>query len=84
MREIQDYSIPVHRSLLANDMLLGIGTNAAIILLVVTVLAVNMIGLWFLLVSVGIYFVLRILCKEDPYLLEITLNNLLEQDVYYG
>ncbi len=84
MSEIQDYSIPVHRSLLATDMLLGIGTNAAIILLVVTVLAVNMIGLWFLLVSVGVYFVLRILCKEDPYLLEITLNNLLEQDVYYG
>ena len=84
LTSITDFKIPVHRSLLQADMLMGIGTNAAILLLVVTIVCMQIVGLWFIFISVGIYFVLRILCKNDPYLLEQLLDNILEQDMYHG
>lgn len=84
LTSITDFKIPVHRSLLQPDMLMGIGTNAATMLLVLTILCMQIVGLWFIFISVGIYFVLRILCKSDPYLLEQLLDNILEQDMYHG
>ena len=84
LTSITDFKITVHRSLLQPDMLMGIGTNAATMLLVVTILCMQIVGLWFIFISVGIYFVLRILCKSDPYLLEQLLDNILEQDMYHG
>ena len=66
------------------DMLLGIGTKAAIILLIVTVVMIQITGAWFLLVSVGLFLLMRILAKSDPYLLDILFDSVLQQDIYYG
>lgn len=84
LTSITDFKISVHRSLLQPDMFMGIGTSPAIILLVVTILCMELVGLWFIFISIGIYFILRILCKSDPYLLEQLLENILEQDMYHA
>ena len=84
MEIVSDYAIPVHRSLMQVDMLLGIGTKAAIILLIVTVVMIQITGAWFLLVSVGLFLLMRILAKSDPYLLDILFDSVLQQDIYYG
>ena len=64
MEMITDYSIPVHRSLLGNDMLFGIGTKAAIALLIITVVMIQLTGGWFLIVSIALFFLMRILAKN--------------------
>lgn len=84
IKDVTDYKLSVHRSLLATDTLFGIGTNAAIILMVVSIILMQIIGLWVIFVSLTAFFLLKILCKEDPYLVDILLNNITEQDVYNG
>lgn len=81
---ISDYAIPVHRSLIQVDMLFGIGTKAAILLLIVTVVMIQITGAWFLIVSAALFFLMRILAKNDPYLLDILFDSVLQQDIYYG
>lgn len=84
MEMISDYAIPVHRSLMQVDMLFGIGTKAAIVLLIVTVVMIQITGAWFLIVSAALFFLMRMLAKNDPYLLDILFDSVLQQDIYYG
>ena len=84
MEMISDYAIPVHRSLIQVDMLFGIGTKAAILLLIVTVVMMQITGAWFLIVSAALFFLMRLLAKNDPYLLDILFDSVLQQDIYYG
>ena len=84
MEMISDYAIPVHRSLMQVDMLFGIGTKAALVLLIVTVVMIQITGAWFLIVSAALFFLMRILAKADPYLLDILFDSVLQQDIYYG
>ena len=84
MEMISDYAIPVHRSLIQVDMLFGIGTKAAILLLIVTVVMIQITGAWFLIVSAALFFLMRLLAKSDPYLLDILFDSVLQQDIYYG
>ncbi|AIW88762.1 hypothetical protein JO41_02235 [Treponema sp. OMZ 838] len=84
MEMISDYAIPVHRSLIQVDMLFGIGTKAAILLLIVTVVMIQITGAWFLIVSAALFFLMRLLAKNDPYLLDILFDSVLQQDIYYG
>ncbi|UTC44678.1 MULTISPECIES: VirB3 family type IV secretion system protein [unclassified Treponema] len=84
MEMISDYAIPVHRSLIQVDMLFGIGTKAAILLLIVTVVMIQITGAWFLIVSAALFFLMRLLAKHDPYLLDILFDSVLQQDIYYG
>ena len=84
MEMISDYSIPIHRSLIQVDMLFGIGTKAAILLLIVTVVITQITGAWFLIVSAALFFLMRLLAKNDPYLLDILFDSVLQQDIYYG
>ena len=84
MEMISDYAIPVHRSLMQVDMLFGIGTKAALVLLIVTVVMIQITGAWFLIVSAALFFLMRILARADPYLLDILFDSVLQQDIYYG
>ena len=65
-------------------MLFGIGTKAAILLLIVTVVMIQITGAWFLIVSAALFFLMRLLAKHDPYLLDILFDSVLQQDIYYG
>lgn len=78
----EDYSLPVHKSLHVVDLPLGIGLKPLALLLVAGILGVEFISIWFLLVVGIVYFILRLLCKSDPYLLEILMDNVLQQDEY--
>ena len=62
----------------------AIGTKAALVLLIVTVVMIQITGAWFLIVSAALFFLMRILAKADPYLLDILFDSVLQQDIYYG
>ena len=80
----EDYSLKVHKSLQVVDLPLGIGLKPLALLLVVGILGVEFVSIWFLVAVLAIYFVLRLLCKSDPYLIEIMMDNVLRQDEYLG
>lgn len=84
MNEREDYSLKVHKSLQVVDLPLGIGLKPLALLLVVGILGIEFISMWFITLVAVIYFILRLLCKNDPYLLEILMDNVLQQDEYIG
>lgn len=82
--DFNDYSIPVHKSLQSPDLPLGIGLKPLMLLVIIGVIGVNFVSIWFVLTLVPIYIVLRMLCKADPYMIEIMIDNVLQQDEYLG
>ena len=78
----QDYAIPVHRSLLKRDLMLGVSKIAMMILFVITVIMV--LGLkqfWFLGVTALLFVATIVLTKKDEYFVEILLNTIQEPDL---
>ena len=76
----EDYSLPVHTSLMEKKQLLGIGQAAFYTILMLTALVS------FYCIGIGIVAILicRRLCKNEPMLIEFLFENLMQQDVYEG
>lgn len=84
MATLQEYSIPVHKSLQQPDLLLGVPKVIAALIFCVTILLVYLFGLGFAAVAVVLYVPCRIISKNDPQLLTIALNSLFELDELEG
>lgn len=81
---LQDYSIPVHKSLQQPDLLLGIPKIIVALIFCVTVLLVYLLGFGFSPVAVVLYVPCRLISKNDPQLLSIGLSSLFELDELEG
>lgn len=84
MTTLQDYSIPVHKSLQQPDLLLGIPKMIAAVIFCLTVLLVYLFGTGFALVAVILYVPCRVISKDDPLLLTMALGSLFEMDELEG
>lgn len=82
--EEMDYSLPVHRSLMEKKVLFGIGKKCFFAILVVTAILASITN--FIAFGVGIValFVCRAICKDEPYLIDFTIETLSQQDAYNG
>jgi len=81
---IDDYSIPVRKSLMEQDVMFGIGQTAFFVIFMVTVLFVASFGLYFVIFGIIAFFVCRILCRKDSMTIEFLFQNLSERDFYRG
>lgn len=80
----QDYAIPVHRSLLKRDLILGVSKTTLVILFCATVIVVLGFNFyWFLIVTGIALSVVRLMTKKDEYYVEILLNTVNEPDELY-
>lgn len=84
MATLQEYSIPVHKSLQQPDLLLGVPKTIVAIIFCVTTMLVYLFGLGFAVVAIVLYVPCRIISKNDPQLLTIALNSLFEVDQLEG
>ena len=84
MATLQDYSVPVHKSLQQPDLLLGIPKMVAAMIFCLTTLLVYLFGLGFALVAAVLYVPCRIISKDDPLLLSMALGSLFEMDELEG
>lgn len=84
MATLQDYSIPVHKSLQQPDLLLGIPKMVAAVIFCLTTLLAYLFGFGFTLVAVVLYVPCRIISKDDPLLLSMALGCLFEVDELEG
>ncbi len=78
------YSLPVHRSLMEKKMFFGIGRKAFIIIMIFTGILASITN--FLAFGVGIIAILvcRVLCKNEPYLIDFLIETLKQQSMYNG
>ena len=81
---IGDYSIPVRKSLMEQDVMFGIGQTAFFVIFMVTVILVASFGLYVVIFGGIAFFVCRLLCRKDSMTIEFLFQNLSERDFYRG
>jgi type IV secretory pathway VirB3-like protein len=66
------------------DLLLGIPKEIMAIIFCLTIIAVYLLGIWFIAVGVILYIPCCIISKNDPLLLSMAVNNLFQIDHLEG
>jgi len=80
-KKIIDFAIPVRRSVIHRDLMLGIPFIPFILLAFITIFMVFSFQQYvFLVITVASWFVLRQITKSDEWLLDIVLSSLLQPD----
>ena len=80
-KRIIDFAIPVRRSVIHRDLMLGIPFIPFILLAFVTLFMVFSFQQYaFLIITVASWFVLRQITKSDEWLLDVVLSSLLQPD----
>jgi type IV secretory pathway VirB3-like protein len=84
MASLQDFSLPVHKSLQQPDLLLGIPKPVIALILCMTMILVYLLGFAFSLCGIILYIPCYFLSKEDPDLLIIAMDGLFQLDFLEG
>jgi type IV secretory pathway VirB3-like protein len=80
-KKIIDFAIPVRRSVIHRDLMLGIPFIPFILLAFVTIFMVFSFQQYaFLIITIASWFILRQITKSDEWLLDIVLSSLLQPD----
>jgi len=80
-KELSEYAIPVHRSIIRRDLWLGIPFVPLILLFLLTAITVFVFYQWyFIIFSVISWFIMNKLTKNDEWLLDIFISSLLQPD----
>lgn len=79
---VYDYSTPVHRVLLEPNLLVGIGIMPAMLILVLTIVLMNVVSIWCVIIGVLLYAAARLVCKNDPYALTVVFDRLMVPDIW--
>ena len=81
---MDEYEVPVHKSLMKYDLLLGISKTMFIIIMCVTVCMMYIFSPWCFLLGVVFYIPVRLITNQDPALFDILLESLFEPDHLEG
>jgi type IV secretory pathway VirB3-like protein len=84
MAGLQDFSLPVHKSLQQPDLILGIPKPVLALLLCLTMILVYLLGFIFAVSGVLLYLPCYLVSKNDPDLLTIALDSLFQLDYLEG
>jgi type IV secretory pathway VirB3-like protein len=80
-KKIIDFAIPVRRSVIHRDLMLGIPFIPFILLAFITLFMVFSFQQYaFLIITIASWFILRQITKSDEWLLDIVLSSLLQPD----
>lgn len=84
MKQLTDFSYPVHRSIMKRQLFLGVPFVPLMVLLFITIVIVlDFQQYYFLIISVLIWYALKLLTEKDEYLMEIFFQSLLQPDKLY-
>lgn len=79
---LYDYATPVHRVLLQPNIVLGIGILPAMVILVFTIVLMNLVSVWCFPVGIVLFVATKTLCKNDPYMMTILFDRLMQPNVW--
>jgi len=84
MASLQDFSLPVHKSLQQPDLVFGIPKVVLAIILCLTMILVYLLGFIFVLAGFAMYIPCYFVSKQDPDMLTIAIDNLFKIDYLEG
>ena len=80
-KKIIDFAIPVRRSVIHRDLMIGIPFVPFVLLAFITIFMVFSFQQYvFLVITVASWFILRQITKNDEWLLDVVLSSLLQPD----
>lgn len=68
--------------MLEPNLLLGIGVIPAMLLMVLTIVLMNIVSIWCVIIGILLYVAARMVCKNDPYALTVIFDRLSAPDVW--
>lgn len=79
-----DYQLPVYTSLMEKHVFFGIGETAFYLIAILTIILMSLLSIYCIIIGVLAIFVCKIICKNEPQLLEFLFQNLLQSKIYAG
>jgi type IV secretory pathway TrbD component len=81
MVDMSAYRLPVRRSLLQRELVLGIPQAGLFILFMLAVIFIYGLELYFMAVPIaGLFILMRVLTNRDQWLIDIVLDNIMQKD----
>ena len=82
MVNAREYALPVHRSLLQRELMLGIPQMGLLILLMLSFFFLYALQMYVMAIPIaGLYVAMRILTKQDPFMIDIVIEHINQKDV---
>jgi type IV secretory pathway VirB3-like protein len=84
MATLQDFALPVHKSLQQPDLILGIPKPVLALILCLSMILAYLLGFIFAASGLLVYIPCYLLSKEDPAMLTIAMDSLFQLDNLEG
>lgn len=81
---LYQYSYTVHQSLVNPILFFGIGEQAFMLIVMVTVILSSLISIWCIIIGVVALVLMRFICKKEPYIVDFIIESLNNTDIYRG
>lgn len=81
---LNDYAIPVRKSLLSQKAFLGIGEKVFMFISFITIMLTTFVSIWFLALGILLFFICKRICKNDSYLLELFFDSIFQPEILEG
>jgi len=83
MVDMRNYSKKVHRSLLSRDLMFGVPTTGLVLIVVMFMMFVYFLKMIFMIAPIVVlYVVMRHMTSKDPWMVDMILDNVQQQDVF--
>ena len=79
---VYDYAQPIYKVLLTKKELFGIGIIPAMAIAVLTIVLMNTVSVWCLIVGVVLFLVAKIVTKKDSYMMKILFERLMQPNTW--
>ncbi|MDR2786275.1 MAG: VirB3 family type IV secretion system protein [Treponema sp.] len=81
---LQDYTLPVHKSMHQPDLLMGIPKEVMMIIGCLTIIVIYLFDFWFVFLGVILYVPCYAISKHDPLLLTMAIDSLFQTEHLEG
>ncbi len=79
---VYDYASPIHKSLIQDDVTMGIGVIPVVLIVIITIVLMRLVSIWCMFAGVVLFVIAKIATRKDPHSLEFLFERLLTSDVY--
>jgi type IV secretory pathway TrbD component len=78
----REFSLPVHRSLMQRELILGVPAMGILVLLLLGAFFMYILEQYLAGIPIaGVYMLMRYFTKQDPYMIDILLEHLNQKDI---
>jgi type IV secretory pathway VirB3-like protein len=79
---VREYALPVHRSLLERELIVGVPPLGILLILLLATFFVYILKQYFMIIPIAVmYIVMRILTKKDPYMIDMVIEHINQKDI---